>query len=258
VLNLLIEGLSNPEICNRLVITDAAAKTHVARICRNSASVTDRVQVVINAYASGLVRPGSAGDREYPSTGGRPSLVARPTTLPVGTHSVSDRTRRLVGWAAACLALLLFATVPLSWSGGVASRPGVSHGLTAQDLMASIVVLSFAFSGAALVHARPRNWIGWILLAIGLLQAIQVSMDAYGARALTDPDGSLRLGLTSMWIASWTWLPAALIPITVLPAVYPTGHAPPAGSGGGTSGCLSSAWACSSSRPRPRKVALLR
>ena len=145
----------------------------------------------------------------------------------MGTRAVSDRTRRLVGWTAASVALLLFATLPLSWSGGVASRPGViTHGLTAQDWAASVVVLSFAFSGAALVHARPRNWIGWILLAIGLLQAIQVSTDAYGARALTDPDGSLPLGLTSMWVASWTWLPAVLIPLTVLPAVYPTGQAP--------------------------------
>ena len=144
----------------------------------------------------------------------------------MGTHAVSDRTRRLVGWTAASVALLLFATTPLLWSGGVASRPGITHGSTVQDLMASIVILSYAFSGAALVHARPRNWIGWILLAVGLLQAIQISTDAYGARALTDPDGSLPLGLASTWIATWTWLPAVLIPITVLPAIYPTGHPP--------------------------------
>jgi DNA-binding NarL/FixJ family response regulator len=67
VLDLLIEGLSNPEICDRLVITDATAKTHVARILQKL-GVRDRVQVVIYAYESGLVTPGSAGDREHPST----------------------------------------------------------------------------------------------------------------------------------------------------------------------------------------------
>jgi DNA-binding NarL/FixJ family response regulator len=65
VLDLLVHGLSNPEICDRLVISDATAKTHVARILQKL-GVRDRVQVVIYAYESGLVRPG--GDRDYPCT----------------------------------------------------------------------------------------------------------------------------------------------------------------------------------------------
>jgi DNA-binding NarL/FixJ family response regulator len=56
VLNLLIRGLSNPEICNELVISDATAKTHVARILQKL-GLRDRVQTVIYAYESGLVRP---------------------------------------------------------------------------------------------------------------------------------------------------------------------------------------------------------
>jgi signal transduction histidine kinase len=144
----------------------------------------------------------------------------------MGAPVVSDRTRRIVGWSVAIGSALLFATLPLSLSGGVASRPGVTHGTAIQDLLAIIVVLSFAFSGAALIHARPRNWIGWILLDVGILQAVQISTDAYAARALTDPDGSLPLGLAAMWVASWTWLPAVLLPLTVLPAVYPTGSPP--------------------------------
>jgi DNA-binding NarL/FixJ family response regulator len=67
VLDLLIAGLSNPEICDRLVISDATAKTHVARILQKL-GVRDRVQVVIYAYESGLITPGSAGDRENPWT----------------------------------------------------------------------------------------------------------------------------------------------------------------------------------------------
>jgi DNA-binding NarL/FixJ family response regulator len=59
VLDLLIRGLSNPEICSQLVISDATAKTHVARILQKL-GVRDRVQAVIFAYESGLVRPGSA------------------------------------------------------------------------------------------------------------------------------------------------------------------------------------------------------
>lgn len=53
VLDLLVRGLSNTEICRTLVISDATAKTHVARILQKL-GVRDRVQVVIYAYERGL------------------------------------------------------------------------------------------------------------------------------------------------------------------------------------------------------------
>ena len=62
VLGLVVRGLSNPEICDRLVITEATAKTHVARILQKL-GVRDRVQVVIYAYENGLLRPGEVTTR---------------------------------------------------------------------------------------------------------------------------------------------------------------------------------------------------
>jgi DNA-binding NarL/FixJ family response regulator len=64
VLDLLARGLSNPDICERLVISEATTKTHVARILQKL-SLRDRVQAVIYAYETGLIAPGtpSAGDQ---------------------------------------------------------------------------------------------------------------------------------------------------------------------------------------------------
>src|SRR6185312_1543774 len=59
VFTLLVRGMSNPEICQELVISEATAKTHVARILQKL-GLRDRVQAVIYAYETGLVSPGPA------------------------------------------------------------------------------------------------------------------------------------------------------------------------------------------------------
>ena len=148
-------------------------------------------------------------------------------TSDMTTAGPADRTRQIVGWSLATFAFVLVGMVWVSLAGDVRSRPGIEADLSVgSQLLGSFVVAGFALSGAALVHLRPRNVLGWLLLISGLLQAMSNSGAAYGARALTDPDRSLPLGLFATWLASWTFVPALLLPMLVLPALYPTGRAP--------------------------------
>jgi len=60
VWSLMAKGLSNSEIAESLILGETTVKTHVSRVLMKL-GVRDRVQAVVAAYETGVIRPGDTG-----------------------------------------------------------------------------------------------------------------------------------------------------------------------------------------------------
>ena len=101
-------------------------------------------------------------------------------------------------------------------------QPGVSQTIMAVVLFA----LSFPLLGWIILRRDPSNRLGWIYLAIGFWQAVNMFASGYSNVAYWVASGNLPLASELSWVAVWAWVPGFTLFSTLGILLFPTGRLP--------------------------------
>jgi hypothetical protein len=140
---------------------------------------------------------------------------------------VSTRAASWLAWSLAMLSMAMFlATVVLSVLARSAYIPsGSSASRTVVDLLVSAPILAFPLVGAMIASRRPRNPIGWICLADGLLWMLLGLFDYYSVYGLAKP-GSVPFPAVMAGLSLWLWVPTVGLLAIYLVLLFPGGKLP--------------------------------
>jgi hypothetical protein len=137
------------------------------------------------------------------------------------------RAAFLLAWSLAGLSVAMFvASVPLLVLARSAHIPSSwEANLTVGDLLGGVIFLIFPLVGALIASRRPRNAIGWILLAEGLLWMFLGMTDYYGLYGVARPD-SVPFPVGVAAVNNFMWVPAVGLLGTYVFLLFPDGRLP--------------------------------
>jgi hypothetical protein len=144
-----------------------------------------------------------------------------------GVGAMGSRTAAWLAWALAGLSVAMFlASVALWILAGSAQLPSaLGASVTLIDMLVSVPVLAFPVVGALISSRRPRNPIGWICLANGLLWAFLGMIENYGIYGLARP-GSVPFPVAFYALGQWLWVPTVGLLAIYLVLLFPDGRLP--------------------------------
>jgi hypothetical protein len=141
--------------------------------------------------------------------------------------TVSDHGLRRLAWAVFLLLPLVFAASLALAVLGRADGDPVADGLLS-DLSFSLVILVFPVVGLLIVRRQPRNTVGWVLLAIGLVWGLSGLADVYSTYGLVVAPGAVPAAEAVAALNQGAWVPGIGLMGTFLILLYPDGHLPSA------------------------------
>jgi hypothetical protein len=142
-------------------------------------------------------------------------------------------SRRAAAWLAGSLAALSVAmfvvSIPLWFLARGADLPkswraDVGFG----GLVGGALFLAFPLVGALIASKRPKNAVGWLCLAVGILWMLIGVFDYYSYYGAATP-GSVPFPVVMAGISDWLWVPAIGLLGTYVLLLFPDGRLPSRG-----------------------------
>ena len=140
---------------------------------------------------------------------------------------MSARTGAWLAWSLAALSVIMFmAAIALHVLARSLDSAGEWSALGAVgQVLGFLPFLAFPLVGALVASRRPRNWVGWILLADGLLWTFGSVLDSYRIYGLARP-GSVPFQVAVHALSQWLWVPAVGLFAVYLILLFPDGRLP--------------------------------
>jgi DNA-binding SARP family transcriptional activator len=136
---------------------------------------------------------------------------------------VGARSASTLAWSLCGLAVALFVGLLVLGPLGEAAE-GPQIGLF--DYVVFAAFLAYAGVGALVAARHPRNPIGWLLLAQGVLFQITGFGLAYVRYGLFARPGSLPGGSVGAWLGEWAWIPEFFTVPVLFFLLFPDGQLP--------------------------------
>jgi hypothetical protein len=130
-------------------------------------------------------------------------------------------TRRRAVWVAWSAGALYWIPVATGFAVRALNEPAFS---LADGLSWRLGYGMYPTVGAVIVARQPRNRIGWLCCAFGLLVGLAAFAQDYAWYALVHRPGALPGGLAMGWLGSWPWYPAIMLGLIFLPLLFPNGR----------------------------------
>ena len=136
-----------------------------------------------------------------------------------------DRSRARLAWSLLILSLgstaigVVFSV--MAWRGSDVEATSIDL----SDIVFLVAFLLFPMVGVLVASRRPENWVGWLLLGVGIANGASFATGGYSDWAIYTGSG-VATGEIVAALSGWLWIPAVALPATFLLLLFPDGHLP--------------------------------
>ncbi|HWQ12899.1 MAG TPA: hypothetical protein VNL77_08865 [Roseiflexaceae bacterium] len=123
-----------------------------------------------------------------------------------------------LAWSIAGLALTFALTGVVAW---VRAREDFAIHM----LFGPVTAIAYGLVGALVAARQPRNAIGWLFCAVGVLAGLTLLSANFWVLGMSGRAGVMA-SIIARWLNLWIWIPMTLLPLTFLLLLFPNGRLP--------------------------------